>query len=254
MTRRDAADVMPAMRGETIVRLDKEGEPGTTAGLLAAFGATRPWLDGELTFLDDVDGLEAAEQSGSVRLYPEGLSTDEPVETAGGPFMAVVNGDLVTSDHVHFGTDDYIPGLIVVTGDLHAETLFFASGARVIVEGSVRVAQACFGRWGDENALLDVQGELETPVLVLDGYTPAFARRGVRTVTCNSLGWWDGMTPDILPTAEKDYFRPELLDRHGDLDWDLAYAAAREGLPLLRPGAEESFPQRLEARATVSGY
>jgi len=239
------------MRGETIVRLNKEGEPGTTSDLLARFGATRPWLDGELTFLDDVDGREAADQSGSVRLYPEGLSTDEPVETEGGPFMVVVHGDLVTSDHVRFCTDDYVPGLIIVTGDLRAETLFFESGARVVVEGSARIAQACFGRWGDENALLDVQGELETPVLILDGQTPAFAHRGVRTVTCNSLGWWDGMTPDILATAEKDYFRQDLLDGHGDLDWDLAYAAAQEGLPLLRPGAEESFPQRLEARPAV---
>ncbi|WP_370377210.1 hypothetical protein [Catenulispora sp. GAS73] len=236
------------------MRLDKEGEPATTAGLLARFGTTRPWLDDELTFLDDVDGREAAEQSGSVRLYPEGLSTDEPVETDGGPFMVVVNGDLVTSDHVRFCTDDYIPGLIVVTGDLRAKTLFFESGARVIVEGSARIAQACFGRWGDENAMLDVQGELETPVLVLDGQTPAFAHRGVRTVTSNSLGWWDGMKPDILLDQRKDYFRQDLLNSDGGLNWDLAYAAAQEGSPLLRPGAEESFPQRLEARPAVSGY
>jgi hypothetical protein len=118
------------------VRLDQEGDPGSTAGLLARFGGTRSWFESELSFLDEVsvlddaDGRELAEQAGSVRLYP-----------------------------------------------------------------------------------------------------------------------------DILPGDVAKSFRRDVLDDRGlRLDFERAFAAAREGSPLLAPGVAESFPQRLEARPAVSGY
>lgn len=250
-----------AIWAEAAVRLDQEGDPGTVAGLLAGFGGTRPWFEGELTFLENVtvldeeDGQELAERNGSVRLYPDGLSTDEPVETKVGPFLVIVDGDLVTPDYIRFSTDDYVPGLIVVTGDLRAKALFFELGVRIVVEGSAVISQACLGRWGDANAMLDVHGELDTPVLALDGHTPVYAERGVRSVISDGLGWWEPLRPDILPGTDAEYFRRDVLDHDGlDLDFERAFAAACEGTPLLLPGAEESFPQRLEARPAVSGY
>ncbi len=231
------------------MRLDRHGAPSTIAGLLARFGDTRQWLHDELTFLEE-DGQQAAEQAGSVRVYPGGLSSDEPIETAAGPFVVVVDGDLTTPDYVRFSTDDYIPGLVVVTGDLSAGTLWFECGARVVVEGSAVVTRACFGRWGDHNAMLHVDGELDTSLLALDGQTPVYAERGIRSLIYGGLGWWKTLKPDILPHdgGHDRYFPPELMTGYATLDFDLAFAAARAGSPLLLPGVEESFPGRLEAR------
>lgn len=201
------------------MRLDQEGDPGSTAGLLARFGGTRSWFESELSF------------------------------------VVVVDGDLATPGHIRFSTDDYVPGLVVVTGDLRAGALFFELGARIVVEGSAVITQACLGRWGDANAMLDVHGELDVPLLALDGHTPVFAERGVRSVTSNTLGWWEPLTPDILPGDVAKSFRRDVLDDRGlRLDFERAFAAAREGSPLLAPGVAESFPQRLEARPAVSGY
>jgi hypothetical protein len=234
------------------MRLDRAGDASTLTELLARFAGPLPWFRNELTFLED-DGQDAeAERAGSVRLYPGGLSTDELVETGDGPFVVVVDGDLVTPDVVRLGTDDYVPGLVVVTGDVRAGTLWFECGARVIVEGSAVITQACFGTWGDRNALLDVRGELEAPLLALDGHTPVFAQRGIRSVICNGLGWWKTLEPDILLSREAPdldrFFRPDVLSDPRTLDFHRAFDAARAAAPLLLPGVEQSFPQRLEAR------
>ena len=244
------------------MRLDQEGEPVTIDDLVARFGGTLKWFEAELTHFDDVDlgtGLgtdtrEEVELNGWARLYPAGLSTDQPVETKDGPFVMVVDGDLTTSDYIRFSTDDYVPGLIAITGDLRASAMVFELGVRIVVEGSAFIEHGCFGRWGDAGALLSVHGELVTPLVELDGSTPLFSDGGIRSVISNGLGWWEPLRPDIGPdVADGDYFRPELID-NGVLDLERAFAAAREGAPLFLPGVEESFPQRLEARPAVSPY
>ena len=42
-----------------------------------------------------------------VRYYEGGLTTGEPVETGNGPYVVVVDGDLVTPGHVALETDDW---------------------------------------------------------------------------------------------------------------------------------------------------
>lgn len=233
------------------MRLDQAGEPDSMASLLARFGDTCPWLDAEL---EELQRWEDADETVSVRLYPAGLSTDEPVEIDGGLYVVLVDGDLTTPDYIRFSTDDYVPGLVAVTGDLVASTLLFELGARIVVQGSAVITGACFGRWGTQDALLAVDGELTTPLLWLDSNTPVQCERGIRALITAGRGWWKPLEPDIEPGAEEKYFQRDVLSDSGHLDVDRAFAAARQGSPLLLPGVAESFPARLEPRRAVSGY
>lgn len=230
------------------MRLDEAGQATTIAELVARF-AGRPWLY-ELAELAGQEQL-AADTAGSVRLYPRGLTTDEPVETGDGPYVVVVDGDLVATVHVDVDTDDYVQARVIVTGSLRAGSLSYANGARVVVEGAAHIALVCVGRYGDRNAVLDVGGELSMPLLALDPQTAAYARAGIRGVIYADVGFWAELEPDILATEEDGRFFPvELLDRWGNLDLDRVVAAAREGAPLLMPGVAESFPARSRLRPT----
>ncbi|MFI2720764.1 hypothetical protein ACH5AI_31255 [Streptomyces collinus] len=188
----------------------------------------------------------------TVRLHPSGCSTREPVETGDGPFFVVVDGDLTTSGPCELWTQEYTPGVVVVTGDLNASVLSFGNNTRAFVKGDVRVTGACVGQYGDHNAMLDIDGELSARALLMDPYTSARAGAGVRALIYG--GDWDHLRPDIVNDGVGDdsrFFRPELL-RHTEtgprLSLSTALRVAYEGEDLFLPGVEERFPARLLPR------
>jgi hypothetical protein len=92
--------------------------------------------------------------------------------------VVVVDGDLVAAGHVDLDTDDYYQGRVIITGSLRADSLYFADGVRVVVEGAAHIASACVGRYGDRNAALCVDGELSVPLLAVDSNTSVWAKAG----------------------------------------------------------------------------
>jgi hypothetical protein len=230
------------------MRLDKGGEGTTIAELLERF-VGRSWLY-ELGDLHPEPRREA-EAAGAVRFYEGGLTTGEPVETGDGPYVVIVDGDLVTPGHVALETDDYLPGRVIVTGSLCAGSLSFANGARVVVEGQADIARVCVGQWGDRDGVFDVHGELSVPLLVLDRNSFVGAGKGFRGLiySCSPVG---AVEPDIESDDPGDdlFFPAELLDDEDFLDLDKLIKAGRDEGPLLLPGIAESFPDRLRLRKT----
>jgi hypothetical protein len=226
------------------MRLDDGGQRGTIAKALEQF-AGEPWLF-------EIEELLGEEDPVVVRFH-SGLSVEEPVETGDGPYAFVVDGDLVTTDHVSIWTDDYRQGRVIITGDLRARSLSFGNGARVIVGGDAVVERACVGQYGDRNAVLEVSGTLTTGTLLLDPTTAAYAYGGVRALLYADEGFWEELRPDIVNGRigeDGRFFRPEILDRYGDVDFAAAIAFVRAGEELLLPGVLESFPDRLTLRHT----
>ncbi|MCY1046249.1 hypothetical protein OV208_33375 [Corallococcus sp. bb12-1] len=198
--------------------------------------------------------LDVFEQSpGAVRLLDAGLDAPEGLETGDGPYVVLIEGPLRTTGHLHLWTDDYLPGLVVVRGDLEARTLSFGNGARVFVEGSVRVEGELFGQYGDRNATLVASGEIRARATFLATTAGMYAEGGVQSLVYAPLGIWESLAPDIENEGVGDgvhSFNPSVLDAYGDLDFRRAIVAAREGRPLFLPGVEERFPSRLTHRAT----
>ena len=226
------------------MRLDTGGQRSTIAELMTRFGA-EPWIF-ELEELLNDDAPVA------VRRYAA-IDTDEDLDTGDGPYAFVVDGDLIGRGHASFWTDDYRQGRLIVNGNLRVRSLSFGNGARVIVRGDAEIERACFGQYGDRNAVLDVAGTLVTPALLLDSYTAAYAGGGIRAVIYAGLGFYEEFAPDIANVREGldgSYFRPDVLDRYRDLDFQEAIGAVRAGRPLFRPGVQESFPARETLRHT----
>ncbi|RKH29150.1 hypothetical protein D7X12_39800 [Corallococcus sicarius] len=188
-----------------------------------------------------------------LRIIDGGIDGSGDTDTGKGPYVVLVDGPLKTSGHLDLWTYEYLPGLVIVRGDLQARTLSFGNGARVFVEGSVFVDDWLFGRYGDHNAVLSAKGELRARASFLDVHTFLYADGGVRSLLYASRAGWETLEPDIANEGEgdgKDFFDPAVLDRYGDLDFKRAIQAAREGRPLFLPGVEERFPARLTSRNT----
>ncbi|NBC45090.1 hypothetical protein [Corallococcus exiguus] len=182
------------------------------------------------------------------------MNVPEGIDTGNGPYVIQINGSLKTADHLHLWTDDYLPGLVIVRGDLHARTLSFGNGARIFVEGSVLVEDCLFGQYGDRNAVLSAKGELQARAVFLAQGARVYADGGVRALIYAPQGSWESLTPDIENEGLGDgvaYFDPSVLDRYGDLHFRQAVEAARAGQSLFLPGVEERFAQRLPSRKTV---
>ncbi|WNG20059.1 hypothetical protein [Cystobacter fuscus] len=189
----------------------------------------------------------------TVRIIDGGVDSPGNIDTGNGPYVILVDGPLRTSGHLGLWTDDYLPGLLVVRGDLHARTLSFGNGARVFVDGSVFVDDCLFGQYGDRNAVLAATGELRARASFLGTTARIYADGGVRSLIYAPGGSWETLEPDIGNEGDGDgagFFDPTVLDRYGDLDFKRAIQAAREGRPLFLPGVEERFPARLTTRQT----
>ncbi|MEE1739751.1 hypothetical protein [Streptomyces sp. BE147] len=227
------------------MQLDEEGRASSIPEILEQFpGREWSWA------------LEAFEYWGelpTVRLYPSGCTTTQPVEAGDVPFFVVVDGDLTSTAPVDLVTCDYTPGLVIVTGSLHAPLLYFANNIRVFVGGDVRVSGACLGQHGDRNAMLAVAGELHARALILGSYAEVCADGGIRALVY--AHGWEQLSPDIVNDGLGDdspFFRPELLDHHENhprrLSVTAAVKAAFAGEELFLPGVEERFPERLVLR------
>lgn len=230
--------------------LDENGDPGSLPDVLERFG-DRPWS----WVLEDFAGeAEFWHEPVAVRVYPSGHAAEQPLETGDGPYLVVVEGDLTTTVHAELWTGEGAPGLVIVTGDLCASALSFGNGARVVVEGGVRLTGACVGRFGDLGAALTATGELSARALLLDGAATARAARGIRALIYASGEGWERLRPDIVNDGRGDdsrFFRPELLrdtETGPRLHFPEALRAALDGGELFLPGVEERFPARLVAR------
>ncbi|QRN99512.1 hypothetical protein JRI60_11040 [Archangium violaceum] len=189
----------------------------------------------------------------TVRIIDGGVDGSGDIDTGDGPYVVLVDGPLKSPGHLNLWTDDYRPGLVIVRGDLQARTLSFGNGARVFVEGSVFVDDCLFGQYGDRNAVLSATGELRARASFLGAHAYIYADGGVRSLLYAPRGGWETLDPDIENEGVgdgADFFDPAVLDRYGDLDFQLAIQAAREGRPLFLPGVEERFPARLTSRRT----
>ena len=188
-----------------------------------------------------------------LRIIDGGVDGSGDIDTGKGPYVVLVDGPLKTSGHLDLWTYEYLPGLVIVRGDLQARTLSFGNGARVFVEGSVFVDDWLFGQYGDHNAVLSATGGLRARASFLDTHTFIYTDGGVRSLLYASRAGWETLEPDIENEGVgngTDFFDPAVLDRYGDLDFPLAIQAAREGRPLFLPGVEERFPARLTSRKT----
>ncbi|RKH08795.1 hypothetical protein D7X74_30860 [Corallococcus sp. CA047B] len=224
-------------------RLDELGESTTLLEVRARLRSHR-WAP-ELDIFERSPGV--------VRRLDAGLDAPEGLDTGDGPYVVLVEGPLRTTGHLHLWTDDYLPGLVIVRGDLEARTLSFGNGARVFVEGSVRVEGELFGQYGDRNAALVATGVIQARATFLETTAGMYAEGGVQSLVYSPLGLYESLVPDIENEGVGDgvhSFDPSVLDAYGDLDFRKAIQAAREGRPLFLPGIEERFPLRLTLRAT----
>ena len=230
--------------GNEGMRLDQAGT-ATTLDELCARYADRPWR----YMFDEFPKEERrdAAAAGTVRRIDSGLRTDELIETGYGPYIVVVEGDLVTAGHVDLDTDDYVPGLVIVTGGLQADSLSYDNGAQIVVGGSADIARVCVGRHGDRNGVFHVYGELTVPLMAVD-LNSTFGAESFRGLLL-ARGRVEGREPDLVEVADnRRLFPAELLSEYGGLDLPKVIAAARAGRPLLLPGVAESIPARLLAR------
>ncbi|MCP3136770.1 hypothetical protein [Pyxidicoccus xibeiensis] len=231
----------------TTDRLDDLGRETTFAELHSRLHLHR-W-EGELHEFERPNGPPP----GKLRIIDGGVDGSGDIDTGKGPYVVLVDGSLKTSGHLDLWTYEYLPGLVIVRGDVHARTLSFGNGARVFVEGSVFVDEWLFGQYGDHNAVLSATGELRARASFLGATAFFYADGGVRSLVYAPRGGWETLEPDIENEGEGDgggFFDPAVLDRYGDLDFRLAIQAAREGRPLFLPGVEERFPARLTSRKT----
>ncbi|WP_147445172.1 hypothetical protein [Corallococcus sp. CA053C] len=228
-------------------RLEDLGHAATLAELHSSLHLHR--REAELAEFERPNGPPSC----TVRIIDGGVDGPGNVDTGRGPYVVLINGPLKASGHLNLWTDDYLPGLVIVRGDLRARTLSFGNGARVFVEGSVFVDDFLFGQYGDHNAVLSATGELRARASFLGAYAYIYADGGVRSLIYAPRGGWETLEPDIENEGVGDgagFFDPAVLDRYGDLDFRLAIQAARDGRSLFLPGVEERFPARLTSRST----
>jgi hypothetical protein len=243
------------------MRLDNGGA-ATTAGELLDRFAGRRWVD-HLASMNEF-WLRKADAAGTVRWYEGGLTSSEAIETGDGPYVVVVDGDLLTPGHADLETLGGIPARVIVTGSLHAGSLSFGGGGRVVVEGAAGIERVCAGMRSDCDGVFDVGGtakpgswiggELSVPLLALDWRSGIGAAGGFRGLICaqHPVG---GVGPDIKDSGCTDgrFFPSELLGFDGGLHLGKLIEAGRTGAPLLRPGVAESFPDRLRLRKMSVG-
>lgn len=225
--------------------LIEEAGTAITFDELCARYADRPWR----YMLDEFPREERrdAAAAGTIRRIAGGLRTDESIETGYGPYIVVIEGDLVTTGHVDLDTDDYVPGLVIVTDGFRADSLSYDNGAQFVVGGSADIARVCVGQHGDRNGVFHVYGELSVPLLAVDRNSTFGAGRFRGLLLAQ--GRVEGREPDLKEVSDNERLFPaELLEKYGGLDLVKVIEAARAGRPLLLPGVEESFPDRLRTR------
>lgn len=172
-----------------------------------------------------------------VQFFDRSLSVSS-LAAGDGPWAIIVHGDLHAETDLDFGTSDYKSSLLVVQGNVRCRNFRFTNGATCVVAHDLTASGYVIGRYGDENASLEVGGTLRARALLLDHVT------GVQAGTLDALtyaaeGW--GLPQDI----EEDHFVPDV---GGDMH--AAWEAAIAGKPILRPEAEPELQALARLRAS----
>ncbi|NMO18770.1 hypothetical protein HPC49_14005 [Pyxidicoccus fallax] len=129
------------------------------------------WWEPELEEFD----LSNGPPPGPVRIIDGGVNGSGDIDMGNGLYVVLVDGPLESSVLLHLWTDRYLPGLVIVRGDLQARTLSFGNGARAFVEGSVFVGDWLFGQYGYHNAVLSAMGGLRARATFLGSYAQIHA-------------------------------------------------------------------------------
>ncbi|MFP2961547.1 hypothetical protein ACLEPN_28000 [Myxococcus sp. 1LA] len=220
-----------------MIQVDALGEETTFAEIARRF-AGASWL---ASFLE-TEPLNDPETNGIVvpRIVNASLRFDDTLKSGPGPWAVIVDGDLETSGDLVCRTDDYLVSTLIVTGDVRARNVRFASSARVGIEGDLVVGGGLgvvSGTWGDGGAVLWARS-CEAGLVLLDGNTSIDADRLRRTLVCGSTGWRE-FQPDIHDHATfKELFEPDAFEEHGNLDPERAMTLANAGRSALRPEVE----------------
>ncbi|MCP3064772.1 hypothetical protein LXT21_38975 [Myxococcus sp. K38C18041901] len=199
------------------------------------------WLMGNRTLVDEEP---------RPRLIEGSLHVDHDLETGSGPWVLVIDGDLVTTGDVKFTTGDYATSSLLVTGQLRARNVRYMSSARVAVDGDLVASGVVVGTGGDSEANLGTSGTLTALAVLLDAHTSIWATGGgkssiqeaFRTLIVGGRAWQE-FTQDVDVSALKLHeatFVPEVLDVD-ILDVDKAMVRARAGLGPFLPEVERAL-------------
>lgn len=219
-------------------QIDVLGEKTTFEEVTRRF-AGASWL---ASFLE-TEQLNDPETNGVVvpRIVSASLRFDDTLESGPGPWAVIVVGDLETRGDLVCTTDDYLTSTLIVTGDVRARNVRYASSARVGIEGDLVVGGGLgivSGTYGDGGAVLWARS-CEAALVLLDDNTSISADRCRRTLVCGSTGWRE-FTPDIHGIETFDaVFEPAAFDARGNLDPERAMALSNEGRSALRPEVED---------------
>ncbi|GEN07518.1 hypothetical protein SAMN05443572_101467 [Myxococcus fulvus] len=187
------------------------------------------------------------------RLIEGSLQVDHDLETGDGPWVLVIDGDLVTTGDLVCTTDDYAVSTLFITGQLRARNIRFQSSARVSVDGDVVVSGVIVGTGGDSEASLGTSSTLTARAVVLDSNTAIWAKAGqprsvpeaYRTLIVGGKGW-QSFIPDVDvgdPSHHQQTFVPEVI-RGGVLDAYKTWSHVRTGGGPLLPEVEQALRQK----------
>ncbi|MCK8499079.1 hypothetical protein [Myxococcus fulvus] len=187
------------------------------------------------------------------RLLEGGLHVDHDLMTGDGPWVLVIDGDLVTSGDLVCTTDDYAVSTLFITGQLQARNIRFESSARVSVDGDVVASGVIVGTGGDSEASLGTSSTLTARAVVLDSNTAIWAKAGkprsvpeaYRALIVGGKGW-QSFTPDVDvgdPSHHPQTFVPEVI-RGGVLDAHKTWSHVRTGSGPFLPEVEQALRQK----------
>ncbi|WP_426748323.1 hypothetical protein VZQ01_16450 [Myxococcus faecalis] len=184
------------------------------------------------------------------RLLEGGLHVDHDLTTGDGPWVLVIDGDLVTTGDLVCTTDDYAVSTLFITGQLQARNIRFESSARVSVDGDVVASGVIVGTGGDSEASLGTSSTLTARAVVLDSNTAIWAKAGkprsepeaYRALIVGGKGW-QSFTPDVDvgdPSHHPQTFVPEVI-RGGVLDAYKTWSHVRTGGGPFLPEVEQAL-------------
>jgi hypothetical protein len=187
------------------------------------------------------------------RLIEGGLHVDHDLMTGDGPWVLVIDGDLVTTGDLVCTTDDYAVSTLFITGQLQARNIRFESSARVSVDGDVVASGVIVGTGGDSEASLGTSSTLTARAVVLDSNTAIWAKAGkprsvpeaYRALIVGGKGW-QSFTPDVDvgdPSHHPQTFVPEVI-RGGGLDAHKTWSHVRTGGGPFLPEVEQALRQK----------
>jgi hypothetical protein len=164
------------------------------------------------------------------------------VYTSEGPYLIVVNGNVSCRDAV-FSTREFIPGLVIIQGNLRVRSVKFCNGARVFVTGSIEVSECIIGEDGDKNAVMQADKTVTARAVLLRSSAVVYASKGLVAVVCAAGGTYRFRSdiPNEGSGTGGEYFVPTVLDRYDDLDFGLAYQAICKGNEIFKPDVLEKF-------------